>query len=124
MLIPSNTLPPTRLELRWRKVDNATDELNWFCDYHLVLELKELDIRGEVYGDDGQVVRRDREKRLELGGTRSTGNRGFVNHERGEIRTPYRDGAHIKWDGERLGLRMFVVHDEYAQELLLGAEAT
>jgi hypothetical protein len=62
-LIPVSELPPTRLELRWRPIERDENGYTWFCDYDLVLELDELDIRGEVYDDEHNLIERKREKR-------------------------------------------------------------
>lgn len=108
--------------MRWRKIVDP-DGYNWACDYDLVLELDELDIRGEVWGDDEEILERRTEKRLTLGGCRSSRGRSPHYPEDG-IETPYRDGAHIRWDQKRLGLPMFVVCEGVAQELLPDEEET
>jgi hypothetical protein len=116
-LIPEQELPLTRLELRWRKVDPTDNEgYNALCEYNLVLELDPLDIRGEKY-DEYTLMFRSRAKVVPLGGTRTNWN-GILNPERTEIRTPFRDSAHIKWDSKRLGnLPMFAVADGLAMQL-------
>lgn len=117
MIIPSTELPGTRLELTWSPASESYGSYAWICEYSLVLELDRLDVRGEVY-EDGVLVQRVREKRLSLGKTASDGHP--VNHERGTIRIPFRDGAHIQWDSLRLGrLPMFAVCGEYAMRIEL-----
>ena len=115
MLIKADSLPKTRLELRWREVDDP--EWNMLCDYHLVLELDDLDIRGEVYDDDYNIIERETEKRVELGGTRTDRKRSPLDLERQSIETPFRDHSHITWDARRLKLPMFVVCDDWAMEI-------
>ena len=116
-LISVSQLPKTRLELRWRQIPRDEDGYTMVCDYELVLELDELDIRGEVYDDDGGLVRRDREKRLTLGGTRTTGNTQRLLRN-GEIDTPFRDGSHILWDALKLKIPAFVVLDDMAMDVI------
>lgn len=99
-------------------MERDEDGYDMFCDYHLVLELEELDIRGEVYGDDHELLRREREKRVELGGTKTTRRRHLISFERGEIDLPFRDCGHIQWDAKRLGLPAFVVWGEWAMDVL------
>ncbi len=124
-LIKASELPPTRLELRWRPVTEADrrdgDDYNYTvaCDYDLVLELDELDIRGEVYDDAGNLTERKREKRVSLGGTRSTGTvERRLSLERGEIETPFRDGSHALWDHMKLNLPAYVVAGEWAMDVV------
>lgn len=88
-------LPVPRLQLRW------TDE-GTICHYELILRLQSADIRRKV----------DDEKRsclmaIPMGWTRCS---PPVEHgPDGQIRTPYRDGCHIKWDAAQLGLPAYVV---------------
>lgn len=123
-LIKVTDLPATRLEMRWRPITEAErrdgDDYPYtvVCDYDLVLELDELDIRGEVYADD-ELVERKRETRVSLGGTRSTGTvETRLNLQRGEIQTPFRDGAHILWDQMKLRLPAYVVVGEWAMDVV------
>lgn len=122
-LIPVNTLPRTRLELRW---EHRPSDSEWslFCHYELVLELMEYDIRGEVYDDDGNLTERKREKRIELGGTKVGGTyRKRTNIEDGTIDTPFRDHTHIRQDALRLGLPAYVIEDGWAMRLRPSKEA-
>lgn len=121
-LIREQELPETRLELRWRRLSESEqrDGYTYKCEYLLILGLDPLDIRAEEYSQDDRydLLFRKRSMVLELGGTLSTGNRGFVNLDSQSIRTPFRDGAHIRWDSKRLGnLPMFVVCDGWAEQL-------
>lgn len=76
------------------------------CLYRLVMPLREHDIRRNL--GDG---RSRRSMRLSLGGTKvSRGNgRSPLDRMTDTIDTPYRDGAHIKWDAALLKLPAFVV---------------
>ena len=116
-LIREQELPTTRLELRWRAADPNSDGYTLKCEYLLILGLDDLDIRGEQYGDDYDLLFRKRAKVLELGGTHADG-RSPLDLGAQRIRTPFRDGAHIRWDSKRLGnLPMFVVCDGWAQQI-------
>lgn len=122
-LFPESELPRTRLELRWREIAETNDRGSWNyqCDYQLVLELDQWDMRGEVYDDDGNLVRRERQKVLTLGGCRSDRSRSPLDLGIREIDTPFRDGAHIQWDHLALGkaVPMFVVAEGWAMQLFL-----
>lgn len=74
------------LELRWeRQLDDL--EWPWICHYELHVPLA-----------DGRVLK------AKMGGTRRGGDaREPINHD-GTVETPFRDGAHARWDSERLGL--------------------
>lgn len=95
-IIDAGTLPAPRLELRWRPNDDA--EWPLYCAYSLVLPLGEYDIRRE--NEDGTPVRN--EHAVEIGGTRSSGRMERCIRD-GHIDTPFRDGAHAKWDRAHLG---------------------
>lgn len=129
-LIPVAELPKTRLELRWRELteterrDSDYYSYTVACDYDLILELDEFDIRGEVRDDEGVLKDRLREKRLTLGGTRSTGTvESRLNLEHGEIQTPFRDGSHILWDHLKLKLPAYAVVGEWAMDVVQWRQA-
>ena len=129
-LIKASDLPRTRLELRWRPIeesdrhDDDAYPYTVMCDYDLVLELDELDIRGEVYNDAGELTERKREKRVSLGGTKSSGTvERRLNLERGEIDAPFRDGSHALWDHLKLKLPAYVVVGEWAMDLVQHRQA-
>ena len=118
MLINESELPHTRLEFRWTKTDDA--EYPWLCDYNLVIELWNLDIRGEVYDDNGELLRREKEKTFSLGQTKNSGGfGGRLDFTRQKIETPFRDSSHMQWDNKRLGgnLPMFAVCDGRAMAI-------
>lgn len=102
--IPETDMPAPRLELRW------TDGLflgefstySVACIYSLVIALGEHDIRGESEDDKGEPLPQKREKAIELGRTFSTNTAANRLKDRW-IDTPYRDGAHARWDSEQLG---------------------
>lgn len=87
------------LELTWKK---ATEKgFNWRAEYELVIPVREIDVRSK----DGVF-------RVKLGGTNvETTQKGFP-IEDGKVSVPYRDGAHMKWDAEALGLEAWAVYGE------------
>lgn len=92
-------LPTPRLEMLWRKPTKremkAGHRADWYCEYSLVLPLRESDIR--------RTKTRDFMK-LKLGGTRCTTSAEKMEH------APFRDGVHAFWDSEALGnLPIFVI---------------
>ena len=87
------------LEITWRK---DAGEGDWIADYELVLPLRELDMRRKNGSD---VLR------VSLGGTEvHTGNPIFPIEVDGSVAIPFRDGAHVKWDAQVLGLEAFAVY--------------
>ena len=103
-LIPLEKLPSPRLQLTWIEQERDADGYDLRCDYELVFPLREIDIRRET--DAGDVA----EFRASLGCMRTQRRKhGLVDFDRGEIETPYRDGAHICWDSQTLNLPAFVV---------------
>ena len=113
-----------RLELVWTQ----EDENRWTCNYDLVLPLDRLDCRGTFDNkpekqrpESHRVVWLDADncKRIPLGRTEITGGKGNSKVSAdGHIDTPFRDGAHIQWDSDKLGLRKFVVCGEAIRELI------
>lgn len=111
-----------RLELRWKKVDGWAVAR---CNYSLILPIEELDIRNR--GRQGKKGARF--KRIHIGHTTRTSGSYRPDEELSPIRqhpvrtepetyppervwtvdTPFRDGAHAKWDAERLGLPAYAV---------------
>lgn len=110
-LIPESELPKTRLELRWLRTGGYTV----ICEYNLVIQLWRLDKRGEVLGDNDEIVRRNPELRHSLGSTRTSQTGSFIRD--GEIQTPFRDSSHIAWDSFVTGLPAFVVAEGLAMPL-------
>lgn len=92
-------LPCPRFEFRWSKIGETWEHRE--CVYSLVFPLREHDIRRE--DEDGNEVRD--EWTCEIGRTKVTGGRGNppIGSD-GEIDVPFRDGAHVWWDGDALGL--------------------
>lgn len=98
------TLPCPRFELEWIKVDEswATRE----CIYSIVIPLGEYDARRG--NKSGEEVRS--EVKAEIGRTRVTSFRGMAPiHDNGEVDTPFRDGAHAKFDRDALGVDFPIV---------------
>lgn len=115
-----------RLELTWTKDDDSGER--WTCNYDMVLPLGEVDCRGTF---DQKPARkrpklhrmvwldRDNCKRIPLGRTTTNGSRRTTRlWPNGEIETPFRDGAHIQWDSEQLGLRKFVIFGDEIREMI------
>ncbi len=116
-----------RLEMTWTK-DDAIGE-RWTCNYELVIPLGEVDCRGTF--DRKPAKRRpisfrmvwldaDNCQRVPMGRTKVTCGRakGTMTWPDGNIDTPFRDGAHILWDHEKLGLRMFVRCGDEIREII------
>jgi len=103
---PVDTLvmPCPRLEFRWLMAGDSWSERE--CVYSLVIPLREFDIRRE--NEDGESV--FTEKFIEIGRTDVRGYRaGPPIHEDGTIDTPFRDGAHARFDNEALGGHLPIV---------------
>lgn len=88
-------LPAPRLQLRYRKPTD--DEMigrspDWVCVYELILPLREHDIRREREDIGDQDFMALEISKTFVGTTRTPCNE-----------TPFRDGAHAKWDSEVLG---------------------
>ena len=94
--VPPGTLPAPRLQLRWVAI--RPDWKTKCCYYELVLPLQQYDIRrpDEVEFTDDPV-----EMVVELGSTNVDG--GGMPMYKGEVATPFRDGAHAHWDSAKLG---------------------
>jgi len=90
-------IPCPRLEFRWTKT--GEDWLKRICTYSLVIPLSKYDMRRE--DEDG--IRVSEEFALEIGSTQVDGGDGSVPIDNGEVDTPFRDGAHARWDRKALG---------------------
>jgi hypothetical protein len=109
-------LPAPRLQLRWED-DGAT------CHYELILPLRQHDIRRDQ-ASSGFLA-------IPMGRTRRTGGSdtlwepswrrdpitGAAYQGPHEVRRPFRDGTHITWDAERLGMPAFVVWREHVTQI-------
>ncbi len=111
----NTVLPAPRLQLRWATPSKKDQDdfgfvqasnpepgehRRWICHYEIVLPLREHDIRRE--DADGQNVR------SELAILINRSSRGTT--ETCPKDTPYRDGAHAKWDSGVLGgLPVYVI---------------
>lgn len=106
-------LPAPRLQLRWARNPDASCRFGWLCHYELVLPLGEHDIRREVYDDDGELSGKVEELVVAMKEpTRRDADCVPCTAMRGEryADSPYRDGAHAKWDATALGnLPVFVI---------------
>jgi hypothetical protein len=115
-IIKASQMPSPRLQLRWEKLDVEEDGYTWFCHYELVMTIGPYDIRHHTAEDmfSGRSV----ERAIQLfGGTRVAISEGRLPISTDRIDAPRRDGAHIKWDAAQLGLRAFVVCNEFAMEI-------
>ncbi len=110
-LIPADTLPAPRLELRWRR--EGDDWSVAWCDYQLVLPLRDGDLRREWTGTDTLTLRITTTRRTSPG---PASDQHPVS--RAGIDVPYRDAAHAEWDAAALhGVPVFVVCDDQAERL-------
>lgn len=103
----ADALPLPRLQLTWEPIKKPRNGSNWKCRYELLLPVGEHDIRNTK--NRGYLT-------LRLGGTLVGSERGPV-YEDGTLGTPFRDGAHAKWDAEKLGLPAFVVYGDLVRQL-------
>ena len=99
-------LPAPRLQLRWVPHTDSP-HWQWECHYELVLKLDKYDIRAEVYKGDRMLKRRLRElvvpmKPPSVRGSDATPCGPSADGSR-YCDTPYRDGAHAKWDSRQVG---------------------
>jgi hypothetical protein len=108
-------LPAPRLELRWVNVSGDWAEAH--CIYELVMPLDEYDVRRtEEQGMKGKA-----EMRIHIRTTKRTGS-GRKPVWGVEVETPFRDGAHIRWDSAKLGnLPMFATCDGMVTQVLPNA---
>lgn len=102
---PVDTLvmPCPRFEFRWVKTGETWAQRE--CIYSLVFPLREHDIRKE--DENGKII--TLEHFAEIGRTKVNGGRGDAPIFNGNVDTPYRDGAHSKWDREALGVNFPIV---------------
>lgn len=106
--IINGKLPAPRLQLRWAP-STLKRGYQWECHYELVLKLDKWDIRAEVYKGDRLLKKRLAElvvpmKEPSVRGSSSeyppcTSGDGKLRY----CDTPYRDGAHAKWDSLQVG---------------------
>ncbi len=113
-----------RLELTWTHDGGE----RWTCNYELVLPLKEADCRGTFDHKPSKSrpkshckiwLDSDNCKRIPLGRTLVTTTAASRVWPDGNIDTPFRDGAHIQWDSETLGLRTFVICGDVIREMVI-----
>lgn len=97
-------IPCPRLEFEWIKTGESW--ANRECIYSLVLPLGEYDIRRE----DGEGNKVRSETKAQLGRTKVTGGKDTPPiWEDGTVDTPFRDGAHAKFDNKALGGHLPIV---------------
>lgn len=117
-LLKTSELPMPRLELRW-DADDAPPPDGYpvgtrACRYLLVMPLDQWDIRRE--DENGEQVRDAFETELRCT-VRSFGNPQLVWLESNSVDTPYRDGAHARWDSHVLKIPAFATAGEHAMFL-------
>lgn len=105
-------LPAPRLQLRWEKHQSGRHQ--WRCFYELVIRLDEYDIRRESEGtEDLPRETWPRELIVQMGGATSRdGNHVPCTSVDGTryADSPFRDGAHARWDAKQLGdLPVYVI---------------
>ena len=114
-----------RLELTWECLDASA--CRWVCHYDLVNPLGEVDCRGtfdikpQKRPKSFRMVWLDKDncQRIPMGRTMVTGCRpGTHMWPDGTLYIPFRDGAHMGWDAERLGLRCFVIAGDEIREII------
>lgn len=101
-------LPTPRIQLRWEASQHP--EYQWQCHYELVILLDKYDVRREVYKNGRQLKKKlPRELAIPM---KSPSLRGSSSKYPpctsgdGKMRyadTPFRDGAHARWDAIQLG---------------------
>ena len=99
-------LPAPRLQLRWVKADPNSLGHEWACHYELVIPLGELDIRREIYDDEGSVTKGPMEAVIQMKlPTLRRDTRTPCQYQDGAryYDPPFRDGAHAAWDAAVLG---------------------
>lgn len=115
--VPENDTRKAYLQLRWEKgrdKDALTSALPgdtpWLCHYELVLPLSRWDIRRET-GKDGFPEKDELVIPIKSPTIRSSKHTPCVGSEGdGYPDTPFRDGAHARWDKDLLGgLDVFVI---------------
>ncbi len=97
-------LPAPRLQLRWAQ-HTGQHRYEWECHYELVLPLRGTDIRRDVW-KDGEEVGEVEELAVPIKEPTLRGSNGTPCTAQDGTRycdTPYRDGAHARWDAEVLG---------------------
>ena len=93
-------LPSPRLQFVW--MFNPDDGMEYACRYELVFALRDGDGRGN-YHEPSECV-------ITLGITRRGGACPWENQIDLEHETPFRDGAHARWDSEIFGgLPVYVI---------------
>jgi len=106
----AKNLPTPRLQLRWEPCQLR--DYNWQCHYELVIELKETDIRREIYKNGRQLKKKlPRQFAIKMKEPQlreSTAIPCSFNDGR-FADTPFRDGAHAKCDAEQLKLPVYVI---------------
>lgn len=108
-------LPTPRIQLRWEASQHP--EYQWQCHYELVILLAVHDVRREVYRHGYQLKKKlPRELTIAMKSPSLRGSSSLYppcTSGDGKLRyadTPFRDGAHAKWDAIQLGnLPIFVI---------------
>lgn len=118
-LLKTSKLPMPRLELRWDAEDAPPPEGHPVgaraCRYLLVMPLGKWDIRRE--DEDGEQVRDSVETELRCTVRSFCGGLQLVWPESNSIDTPYRDGAHARFDSHVLKIPAYATAGEYAMFL-------
>jgi len=104
-------LPCPRLQLTWvSKGENWSESR---CYYTVVIPLGDIDIRGN--DEDGNIGVH-RECHAVIGATDIIG--GGKPENKGRVRTPFRDGAHILWDSKAMNLPAYAVCDGVSMDVI------
>ena len=107
----NDSLPAPRLQLRWEQnTGENRREYEWLCHYELVILVDEYDVRREIYENGRELLKKlPRECAISMKGPSLRGSSSkFPPCTSGDgkqryVDTPFRDGAHAKWDAIQLG---------------------
>jgi len=106
-MTPEN-LPLPRLQLRWDRQPDVETVPEWICFYELCIPTRG---RGDIRDEEGRGY-----IAIEISRTKSGGPKSKVCD--GKVSTPFRDGAHIKWDSIALGdLPMYAMSEGVVTKL-------
>lgn len=115
-------MPAPRMQLRWVegvKLDPEASATEWYCIYEIVIAIDALDVRADEFCQKHEYLKSDArplEAAVEFGRTRKWGDWSPIGVG-GCVRTPFRDGAHVKWDARQLGLPAFAVYGDDFTEI-------
>lgn len=109
-------LPLPRLQLTWEHIGGR----EWRCNYDLLVPVAKYDVRNNGPEPDFEIAAGPGYTKAHFGHTTVTRSSGPIkpDYENGKpngetyLDTPFRDGAHAKWDSFALGVPAFVVYED------------